>query len=305
MALTEFIESNNKFIGSWERKVKKMFPDDYKKIISNIRGRTFKEKLYLYVYPETNEFCEKCGKQTNLFRFSQGFRKFCSPTCRGKAPILNHTPLKVQFRSLGDVDAIPSNDEIFLLLNEKNYLKNRLKKNFKQFYEYVETNFEGNSLVEKIFQYLNGYKGYCKHCGNETSFDTWIFQYKPFCSKLCANIENTNLTGGYPIDYFEKYPERKNDPGKLYVLRLYNDIENFIKVGMTKNTIDVRANDIVRKYYQYEILKVSSITLFEAACMEKKILNQFKKFSYRPINPISGKTECFLLDVKEEICQMI
>ncbi|GAA4362124.1 zinc-ribbon domain-containing protein [Hymenobacter saemangeumensis] len=86
-----------------------------------------------------------------------------------------------------------------------------------------------------------------------------------------------------------------NQPSILYFLKVYNEIETFYKVGVTRRSIQARYRNLFRKSgYQYEVL--ASYTSVNAAAIgewEKSILDTFAHLRYRPKRAFGGRTECF------------
>lgn len=50
--------------------------------LSFLEGDTLSEKLYLLFHKRT--CCEVCGKPTEFINYTKGYKKACSPQCKGK-----------------------------------------------------------------------------------------------------------------------------------------------------------------------------------------------------------------------------
>jgi len=86
--------------------------------------------------------------------------------------------------------------------------------------------------------------------------------------------------------WFESY--------KIYVLRCWNETEEFYKIGRTFTTIKRRFQDKNAMPYNYEILKVYESKDARYICeleLELKTIN--KQFKYIPIIKFNGREECF------------
>lgn len=79
----------------------------------------------------------------------------------------------------------------------------------------------------------------------------------------------------------------------FYNIRLFNDNEEFYKIGITKNKITERFEDKTLMPYSYEIIqeiKGEAGEIFDLELKNKRLLKDFK---YTPKIKFSGHTECF------------
>jgi hypothetical protein len=76
----------------------------------------------------------------------------------------------------------------------------------------------------------------------------------------------------------------------LYKVRLYNNTENFYKIGITTNNLKQRMNSIP---YNYEIVEIISTNLYDAYILEQDLHTQLSNFKYTPLIKFKGYTECF------------
>jgi hypothetical protein len=104
----------------------------------------------------------------------------------------------------------------------------------------------------------------------------------PSCSKALNGFIGTN--------YFQRNPEMKNKPCKLYLIEFTGNNEKFWKVGITRRSVERRISKIP---YQSKILDVIEGTLFEIFEKEKKIKRENKTLRYRPQLKFNGHSECF------------
>lgn len=107
-------------------------------------------------------------------------------------------------------------------------------------------------------------------------------QFEKIRIKSRTNAEN-GKKGGRP-------PELKNKIGNttLYVVRLYDENESFIKVGITSNSISRRMGNIP---YSYEVIYSDVFSLYESINIEN-ILSSCKK--HIPLKKFGGSLECYL-----------
>ena len=83
----------------------------------------------------------------------------------------------------------------------------------------------------------------------------------------------------------------------LYIIHIYNDIENFIKIGITSKSVKERFRKFKKSTgYGYKILK--EVVMKPKNCWEEelKFKNKFTKYRYTPKIKFAGYTECFEYD---------
>lgn len=79
----------------------------------------------------------------------------------------------------------------------------------------------------------------------------------------------------------------------FYILKLFNENEEFYKIGITSNPITTRFHS-TKMPYSYEILQEIKGTAEEIWELELKNKRELKEFSYKPKIKFSGQTECFI-----------
>lgn len=102
-------------------------------------------------------------------------------------------------------------------------------------------------------------------------------------------------SGLYSLQFFKKFPNIKNNPGKLYLIKFIDENQTFYKIGMTKNTIQKRF-EVATQFYKIEELLVFENTLFNVFNIEQKMLKEIRKTQASPKNTIlknNGESECF------------
>ena len=90
---------------------------------------------------------------------------------------------------------------------------------------------------------------------------------------------------------------KSGDKAKFYVLLCKNDLEEFIKIGRTKNTISERYSTKSSMPYEYKVLKVVENSPDEIWDLELFYKRKFKNCKYSPKIYFAGYTECFTKDV--------
>jgi len=119
----------------------------------------------------------------------------------------------------------------------------------------------------------------------------------------CPMCSYRDYEGGYGIKRFANHPEIKNNPAVLYVVRVHNDQETFVKVGITQKTIDERLTG--RLPYSYDVIGTVSGRLYNLFLVEQAVKKQLKLQKYRPSIKFNGHTECFNVETLSELCQLV
>lgn len=108
--------------------------------------------------------------------------------------------------------------------------------------------------------------------------------------------------GVYNITTMEKYKTKyQNTEGLLYLIKCWEDKEEFIKVGITKGTVKGRYNSIIKMPYKYKIIKEIAMNLYDAFYLEQKIKNSLCEYRHYPKQFFNGHTEALHIDCKELI----
>lgn len=107
-----------------------------------------------------------------------------------------------------------------------------------------------------------------------------------------CNICNS-IGGGYTLTNFINICNNNpNSDPKVYVIRCFNDNEEFIKIGLTSGTVIKRfqCSPIPYKYEILEEIKGSPKFVYD---LEHSIHNKYKEFKYKPLLRFGGETECY------------
>lgn len=114
----------------------------------------------------------------------------------------------------------------------------------------------------------------------------------------CPTCACNNYIGGYSAEFFAMHPERKQDVGTLYLIKVYNEAETFFKVGITNASIHKRF--VSRLPYSYDVVLSIDATLYNAHLCETSVLRTFKSHQYVPKQRFPGWTEC-ISGVSEDV----
>ena len=79
---------------------------------------------------------------------------------------------------------------------------------------------------------------------------------------------------------------------KLYIVKIFNDEESFIKVGKTFVAFNKRFSDI-SQYYNYKVLHTVTADADTICKLERRIIHNNKERRYQPKTQFNGHTECF------------
>ncbi len=154
-------------------------------------------------------------------------------------------------------------------------------------YEYIE---EGYINVNNILQIKCPIHGIFKQKG-----------YSHLQGKGCRNCAN-EIYGGYKLkDWIRMGEVSKNFTSyKVYIVKLYSEDEEFIKIGKTFTEISHRMRAIP---YKYEVLKVIKGSAEYVHHKEIELHRKFIKYKYPPKNLFQGHTECFNIKIQYEKLQ--
>lgn len=118
------------------------------------------------------------------------------------------------------------------------------------------------------------------------------------CSK-CANelrskIFSESPTGWSHLEWSKSAKNSKHfDSFKVYIIRCYNDNEEFYKIGRTFLKLDKRFNCKTRMPYNYTIENIYESSSEEICNLELKLKKLNIKSKYIPKLEFHGMYECF------------
>jgi hypothetical protein len=160
-------------------------------------------------------------------------------------------------------------------------------------YDYSKVNYINNHIKVKII---------CKKHGEfEQAPDNHI-NGKQGCP-ICGHAKKGG-TGGYTEQLFENNPEKKKDPAILYIIRIIDGNNHYIKVGITTRSVAVRFARTDHKDMVIIIINEKYLPLYEAFLLEQKILTEHKDQQYWPTKRFGGFTEC-IKDTEENVNTII
>lgn len=121
------------------------------------------------------------------------------------------------------------------------------------------------------------------------------------CFECSANLRHWNYKA-----YCNRNDEFANTVGKLYLLRLTNEKESFLKVGVSVGFLN-RLAKYRQDGFTIEVIKTTEDLAINIAEKETDLLNFIKanNFKYIPLTKFSGRTECAVLDAEDLIKERI
>lgn len=127
-------------------------------------------------------------------------------------------------------------------------------------------------------------------------------------TKAASHLRGTNCPSCTLLDKkgmgkFAFIHRCKNKPGILYIAKLHNDLDSFIKVGITSNSL-LQRNPSAGKYRVEKILEIKDNPdkIFD---LETLLHEQLAEYKYQPLIEFGGHTECYNKSVLPEIQKLL
>ena len=132
----------------------------------------------------------------------------------------------------------------------------------------------------------------CNDCG-------YIFERRPNdhltktpdcmrCSLLQRHFNGFSRKG-----FIDLCNKNNNGIGILYVIRCWDENEEFYKIGITSRSVGIRFQWSHHLPYKYEIVQEILCNPDVAWDLEKILHKLYINYDYRPLKNFGGKTECF------------
>jgi len=110
----------------------------------------------------------------------------------------------------------------------------------------------------------------------------------------CPRCSYDKMQGHYCKTLAERNKEDwLNINAIVYVIKCYNNTENFYKIGITKRNVKERFSSQKEMPYDFETLFEINTNLYEATYIEYELHKNHIKFLYEPLIFFEGHTECF------------
>ena len=152
-------------------------------------------------------------------------------------------------------------------------------------------NIHGDKHDYSKYVYINKYtKGIisCKTCSLTFSMTPQLHLTSklgcPQCRVKSVNGDNIYSKAIKAGLTYEEYP------CNLYLVEFNKNPEQFLKIGVTTNTV---AQRFCKSKYAITVHCLYKLTISEALDQEKSIIEEFKNSKYQPLIKFKGQTECF------------
>ncbi|TYP89459.1 hypothetical protein BC792_12760 [Sphingobacterium allocomposti] len=162
---------------------------------------------------------------------------------------------------------------------------------------------ESGRLIKHIFSYVND-----ENPEFPKEDRLLAISFEPIKNQLKRDLKKyESKKAQFSVAGKESAKVRRLSTTQVYVLRFYSSSEQFIKVGVTDNSIGRRYSSSgigsSKLGYKFDIIaqffpKENGYDVLE---MESFIKNKYHQFQYTPNNKFGGYTECYLIDSLQDI----
>lgn len=96
------------------------------------------------------------------------------------------------------------------------------------------------------------------------------------------------------IHFIVKSSDTCNIDGRLYLIKVYNDEEEFYKIGITRSTVYQRyISSTLKHFYKYKVEEEVTGNLLKLYYTEQFLKKVYCNYVYMPKHKFDGRTECF------------
>jgi len=135
----------------------------------------------------------------------------------------------------------------------------------------------------------------CKKCNTIFNQASYSHLKKHGCPK--CNLGS--LTGWSKTQWID-FCELKTREPLLYIIRCYNENEEFIKIGRTSTSTIKRFKKKQTMPYEYEVIKEIKGSPGFIFDKEVKLHRLYKEYKYKPLIHFGGETECFNISILKD-----
>jgi phage FluMu protein Com len=150
-------------------------------------------------------------------------------------------------------------------------------------------------LQENGYELLSSYNGILKSATTKCLKCNHIFTRRVEASLYnqhgCPQCSKQN-NGFIRSEYFDKHPDMKDKPCKVYLLKFSGNNEEFYKIGITRQELQERTRRIPYDLIESEMIET---TYYQAYKLEKSLKQSIKPYQYYPELKFNGRSECFKL----------
>ena len=247
---------------------------------NHLKGYGCKKCSRLGTPPMTNEdFLSRVAKLNSGIEILETRKGYHTPIlCRNKYGLVKVSPDHLLKGSIGSFRSA---------LDKTAYMIERFKEKHNSKYSYPNYEYCGNRCDTKIHCELHG----------EFVQSTDVHLMGSGCTP-CSFLEGKRVSG-HSRSSFKAASKSRNCI--LYIVEMYDDYESFYKIGITSKSVYSRFKKKSIANYKYRVLhEYKSWNSDDIWNLEKKLHKEHKTYSYKPIRPFPGQTECFSLDLPVE-----
>lgn len=172
-------------------------------------------------------------------------------------------------------------------VDKTSYMIEQFKEKHNNFYSYPNYNYCGNRCLGKIECPIHG----------EFEQLTDVHLMGSGCTS-CSFLDGDRNNGYSRSGFISKAKGRECT---LYLVRMFNDTEDFYKIGITSRSTEHRIKKSTDIKYNFEI--IYEYKSFDAGYiwdLEKRYHREYKHYHYLPKIYFKGVSECFLSDLPTE-----
>lgn len=223
-----------------------------------------------------SEFIERVKTVNNNIEILEERKGYHTPIlCRNKYGLVKISPDHLLKGSAGSLKSA---------VDKTSYMIEQFKEKHNDFYSYPNYIYCGNRCLGKI------------ECPIHGEFEQLTDVHLMGSGCTSCSFLDTDRVNGYSRGGF--ITKSKGRECALYLIRLFNDTENFYKIGITSHSTERRIKKSSDIKYDFEILlEYKSFDAGHIWDLEKTYLREYKHYHYLPKIYFKGISECFSSDL--------
>lgn len=161
---------------------------------------------------------------------------------------------------------------------------------------------KSQEIHKNKFDYsLSIYKGHKKRIKIKCNSCDKVFETKAGCHLEGYGCPNCKIVGGYSRTDWINICNSKKKQALLYVIKCWNDKEEFLKIGRTSNSVFRRFHTKKAMPYSYEVLKEIKGSPDFIYDKEIELHMLYENYKYKPLISFGGETECFDISILDSL----
>jgi hypothetical protein len=172
-------------------------------------------------------------------------------------------------------------------VNPTEYFINQAKEIHGELYDYSLVKYINNrtkvEIISKHGSFCQVASSHLQGCGC------------PILARLKISLYNQENPTGWNYNLWETagFKSKKFDSFKVYIIKCFNNTEEFYKIGKTYKTVKQRFESKCELPYKWEVIQTIKGDAREISKLEHKLHKQFKEFKYTPLLKFEGSNECY------------